>query len=224
MAAPHHDHPRGSIDECGVGGEESDRACAGDRNGVPGPDVAAPRHVQGDAGRVREGAHVEAHVIGQPEDGLDVVHGVGGVDPLRVVSVLGVEIRLAVVLTQVVLALDALLADAAGAVTRARDPVTDPPTEGARALTEGDDVTRPFVARGEGELGRPEPGVVTVDQMGVRAADRDGADSGQDLVATGLGHRNLGDLEHIGLAHHQGLHHLRHRRSCESSTFIDNRG
>ena len=80
-------------DERGVGGEQPDRACAGHRDGVAGLDVAAPCHVQRDAGGVGDGALVEAHLVGQLEDALDVVHGVGGVDALDVVPVLRVQTR-----------------------------------------------------------------------------------------------------------------------------------
>ena len=80
-------------DQRGVGGEQPDRACAGHRHGVARLDVAPTRHVQRDAGRVGEGALVEAHLVRQPEDALDVVHGVGGVDALDVVPVLSVETR-----------------------------------------------------------------------------------------------------------------------------------
>jgi hypothetical protein len=85
------------------------------------------------------------------------------------VAVLRVQTWLAVVLADVVLTLDALLAGAARVVARPGDAVPDRPAEGLGARPQGDDLTGPLVARRERERGGPEARVVTADQVGVGA-------------------------------------------------------
>ena len=144
--------------------------------------------------------------VGQREDALDAVDRVRGVDALDAVAVLLVEAGLAVVLAQVVAALDALLADAAGVVRGAGHAVADLPAEALGARAQGGDLARPLVPRDERERGRPEARVVAPDEVGVGAADGDRADPGEDLVGSGHRDRDLPDLEHRGLEDDEGLH------------------
>ena len=103
--------------------EQADRPGPGDGDRVARRDPAAVGDVERDRGRVDDGALVEGQAVGQREDRLDALDDVRRVGALDVVAVLLVEARLAVVLAQVVAALDALLADAAGVVAGARHAV-----------------------------------------------------------------------------------------------------
>ena len=155
-----------------VAGEQADRPGAGDA--TVSPALMLPRRATCSAmlaGSMTAPSSKETE-SGSRKIVLHVVHDVGGVAALDVVPVLGVQAGLAVVLAEVVLALDALLADAAGVVAGARDAVADLPAEGLRAGAERHDLAGPLVAGREREGRGPEAGVVAVDQVGVGAADR----------------------------------------------------
>src|SRR3970282_1943447 len=69
---------------------------------------------------------------------------------------------------------------------------------------------------GEGEGRWPEAGVVTPDEMGVGAADRDRSHPGQDLVGPGDRDRHLAELEAAGLEDDERLHGLGHVRASSA--------
>ena len=193
-----------------VTAQQADGAAAHDADVVAGLDPRAIGDVQGDRRRVDDGADLEAHGVGQREDALHAVHDVLGVGALVVVAVLAVEVHDAVVLAEVVAALDALLADAAGVVTRAGHAVADLPAGLLGTGAELDDLAGPFVARDDGEGRRPEARVVAGDEVRVGAADGHRAHPAEHLHGTGLGDRDILDLEPLRLEHDQRLHGLGH--------------
>ena len=172
----------------------------------PGCDPATPRAVQRDRGRVDDGALLPADRLGQREDALDAVDDVLGVGALVVVTVLAMEVHHAVVLAQVVAALDALLADAAGIVAGTGHAVADGPAGLLGAGTQLDDLAGPLVAGDDGEGRRPEAGVVAGDEVRVGTADRHRLDAAEDLHGPRLRDGHLLDLEPLGLEHDEGLH------------------
>ena len=183
VAAADDDHPGGAADGRRVAGEQADRA----RHRSPttvSPGLMLPRRATCSA---MLAGSTTAPSSKDTSSGSRKTHftsctDVGGVAAGHVVPVLGVQPGLAVVLAEVVLPLDALLAGPAGVVAGAGDPVAHRPAEGLRRLAEGDDLAGPLVAGGEREGRGPEAGVVAVDQVCVGAADGRRPHPGEHLV------------------------------------------
>ena len=196
-------------DPGGVAAEQADRA----RRPViatvsPGRDVAAVGDVEGDRGRVDDRALVEGQAVGQREDRLHArAPTYVGVGALDAVAVLLVEARPAVVLAQVVAALDALLADAAGVVGGAGHAVARPvqPKRSAPG-PRSDDLAGPLVARDEREGRRPEARVVAPDEVGVGAADRHRPHPARTSLGPGAGTGTSWISNRLGSSDDEGLH------------------
>src|ERR1039458_2518259 len=179
--------------------------------------------LQGDRGGIYHRSLGVREAVGQVEDRLHTVDHVGRVRPRDVVAVLLVEAQDAVVLAEVVVTLDALLADAAGVVRGAGHTVADLPAVGRGSRPHGHDVAGPLVAGYEGEGWRPEARVVTADQMGVGATDRNRPHPGQDLVGSRHRNRHLLDLEVVGLEHDEGLHGGGNVEPCRGPSCVGGR-
>ena len=97
--------------------------------------------------------------------------------------------RLAVVLTKIVAALQAVAAIAAALVGLAGDTVAGLVVE--HALADLDDFAGPFVAGDKGVRRRPDAGQPAMDDLGIAAADGHAADLAQHLVRTRLRNGNF---------------------------------
>ena len=184
-AAADDDHAAGAERARELGHQQAHHARPDDHDGVARRMAAALDRVQRDRRRVEHRGLLVGQLVGHREDALDRVHDVVGVRAVDVVAVLLVHAQVAEPLAEVVPALDALAAEPAGGVRRARDARADLPAEVGRARPELDHVAAPLVARDQRPLLGPEARVVALDDVRVGAADRDRAHLAEHLVAAG---------------------------------------
>ena len=183
----------------GLGGDDADRAGAGDQDAAAGLDLGAFAGPEADGERLDEGGRLVADAVRDVvgEVALDGhVFGEGAVDRRR-----GVELDVG---AQVVPAGFALLAGAAGPLGFDGDPLAD--AGGVHGASDGGDPSGEFVAEDQRVVHDvvADPAVLVV--VDVAAADADGGDLHQDLVRVEL-RDGQGFHGHVALALQDGGAH-----------------
>ena len=183
LAAADDDHPA-----CAEGSAQHQPASSptgpGPSTTTVSPELMFPRSAvwSAMAAGIEQSTLLETQLVWKMEHRLDAVNDVLGERALPVVAVLPVHVGVAVVLTNVVAALDALLAEAARVVGCSRHTVADRKAEGVSTVAEFAHHPGPLVAGDERVRRRPEARVVTPQEMGIGSADRDGIHPTQNLL------------------------------------------